>query len=282
MLPAACLQGAKFYYGYLGAYMYPTITLFGKTFGTYGLLMAAAVFLVLFLAKRRGKRIDLSFYDILIVGFTAVGIGLVGGMLLFVFVTYPLDLIIEMISQGNFEFLNGGIVFYGGLIGGILGAFLGLKIAKCKFEAVEYAIVPLIPLGHAIGRVGCVMAGCCYGFEYDGPCAIYYANALTGLSPEQGYFPIQPMESLLNLVICVILLLYTKKQRRRYDVLFTYLGCYAVARFILEIFRGDAVRGIYFSISLSQWISIGMLAITALWFFVFRPLAVKKEKSSAE
>ena len=246
--------------------MYPFIHIFGKTIGTYGLCMVLAVIIVAVLGFIRGKKRGLGIEDVLIVGCTAVGMALICGGLLYIFVTYPIDVIIAQILDGSFGFLNGGIVFYGGLIGGVLGAFLGVRLAKCKFANIEYALLPWIPLGHAIGRVGCVMAGCCHGRPYDGPFAIYYPHAVSGLSPTQGYFPVQPLESLMNLVICGILLLLSKKLTRRFDLLMTYLGCYGIARVVLEMFRGDAVRGIYFSLSLSQWISIGMLAASAFWF----------------
>lgn len=250
--------------------MLPYINIFGVQFGTYGICMVLGVALVVLLAARRGKKYKICFEDIIIVGATTVSLALVGGNLLYVIVTYPIDVIVAQIKDGSFAFLSGGIVFYGGLIGGIFGAMLGVKLAKIDFTAIEYSIVPFVPLGHAIGRIGCVMAGCCHGFEYDGPFALYYPNAISGLSPEQGYFPIQLVEALLNVGICVVLLICAKKLSRRYDLLISYMGCYGVARFILEIFRGDAVRGIYFSLSVSQWISIGMVAICILWFLVIR------------
>lgn len=250
--------------------MLPYISIFGLQFGTYGICMVLGVALVVILATKRGKMYRISFEDVLIVGATTVGLALVGGNLLYILVTYPIDTIVAQIKDGSFAFLNGGIVFYGGLIGGVFGAMLGVKLAKCDFTAIEYSIVPFVPLGHAIGRIGCVMAGCCHGFEYDGPFALYYPNAVSGLSPEQGYFPIQLIEALLNIGICVVLLICSKKLSRRYDLLISYMGCYGVARFILEIFRGDAIRGIYFSLSVSQWISIGMVAICILWFLVIR------------
>lgn len=256
--------------------MYPFIHIFGRTIGTYGLCMMLGVFLAAFLAIRLGKKRGVLMEDILIVGATAMGCALVCGSLLYVFVTYPLSEIWAMIKSGEFKFLTSGIVFYGGLIGGILGALLGCRIAGCKLSSLESVVVPFIPLGHAIGRIGCIMAGCCHGMEYTGPLAIYYPHSVTGLSPEQGYFPVQGLEALLNVFVCLLLVWYERRKRRPMDMLFVYLGCYAVERFILELFRGDSIRGIYFGLSTSQWISVGLLAACAVHFLFLRRRAAKK------
>lgn len=256
--------------------MYPFIYIFGRTIGTYGLCMTVGVFLAAFLAIRLGKKRGVLMEDILIVGATAMGCALVCGSLLYVFVTYPMPEIWAMIKAGDFKFLTSGIVFYGGLIGGVLGALLGSKLAGCKLSYLEGAVVPFIPLGHGIGRIGCIMAGCCHGMEYTGPLAIYYPNSVTGLSPDQGYFPVQGLEALLNVGVCLFLIWYERRKRRPMDLLFAYLGLYAVERFVLEYFRGDSIRGIYFGLSTSQWISVGLLAVSAVHFLFFRRRVAKK------
>lgn len=249
--------------------MHPFIDLFGRQIGTYGLCMAVAVLLVGTISILRGKKQGVVPEDILIVGACAISGALICGSALYIFITYSLEQIWQMIASGRIEELLGsGIVFYGGLIGGIFGALLGTKIAKCRLSSLEYAVVPFIPLGHAIGRVGCVFAGCCYGMEYDGFCALYYPHSVAGLSPDQGYFPTQLLEALLNCIICVCLVLLARRRRKPYDILFAYLGMYSLARFLLEFTRGDSIRGIYFGVSSSQWISLGLAAavvIRALW-----------------
>ncbi len=250
--------------------MYPYIRIFDKVIGTYGLCMVLGIFLAGFLAVKRGKRHGLAMEDILIVSATAIGFAIFGGGLLYVLVTFPMDVVIDRILAGDFAFLTGGIVFYGGLIGGIAGAFLGAHIAKRRMQDLIVTIVPFVPLGHAIGRIGCLMAGCCHGMEYSGHLAVYYPRSVLSLPPEQGYFPVQPLEALINVVICGILLFVEKRKKLGSELLFVYLGLYAVSRFTLEFFRGDAARGIYFTLSVSQWISIGLLAISMLAFGIFR------------
>ena len=244
--------------------MHPYIRIFGRIIGTYGICMMIGIMLSAFLAIRRGKKLGVVQEDILIIAASAVGLALICGSLLYIFVTYPFSTLIAMIKSGDFASFRGGIVFYGGLIGGILGAILGSRIAKVRRADIVPAVVPFVPLGHAVGRVGCVMAGCCHGMEYDGIFALHYPHSMLGLNPEQGYFPVQLLESLMNLVICGALLFLAKRFRRNIDMLFAYLSMYALTRFILEYFRGDEARGIYLCFSLSQWISIGLMIVGVL------------------
>lgn len=248
--------------------MYPYISVFGRNIGTYGLCMVLGFALAFVLALRKGRPRGLLIEDILIVGAIALGFGLFGSSLLYVIVTYSYAQIIAFIAAGDFRFLSSGIVFYGGLLGGIAGALIGIRVAKCKLETVVRSVVPFIPLAHAIGRVGCVMAGCCYGFEYDGPFALHYPHSVSGISPDQGYFPVQLLEALINVIICFTLLYFEKRLKQAKNLLFAYLGMYAVSRFFLEMLRGDAIRGVWYALSTSQIISILLLVVSVagvLW-----------------
>lgn len=242
--------------------MYPYIYIFGREIGSYGLCMLLGFTLAAVLALHKGKPKGLIVEDLLVVSAFALGFALIGGSLLYVLVTYSPEEMVGFICSGDLSFLGSGIVFYGGLIGGMAGAFWGIRVAKCDFGLIERSVVPFIPLGHAIGRVGCVLAGCCHGFRYDGPFAIYYPSSVLGLSPDQGYFPVQPLESLINIGICLFLLWYDKKAKYVTDTLYMYLGCYAISRFFLEMLRGDAVRGIWNTLSTSQIISFLLLCIS--------------------
>ncbi len=238
--------------------MYPYISFFGKTIGSYGLLMAVAVVLAGALAVRKAPRYGLAGADMLIVGATACGVGLLAGNLLYIAVTYDILQILQLLASGQVTLLFGGLVFYGSLLGGILGTWIGTKIAGCKMEAAIGAAVVYVPLGHAIGRIGCLLAGCCYGCAYDGPLAIHYANSIAGLSPQQGYFPTQPLEALCNLGIFLILRSMEKRNIGPRKLLVAYLGLYSAVRFSVEMLRGDSLRGIYGGISVSQWISLAL------------------------
>ena len=253
--------------------MLPYINVFGKTIPSYGVCMLSGVVLALFLAIRRGKRYGVGFDSIVIVATFAFLFGMLGGKLLYLLVSYPHERLISQIKAPDFSFLTqSGIVFYGGLIFGIGGALIGKSIAKTRLSSLEGCIVPFIPLGHAVGRVGCFLAGCCFGIEYSGPLAVCYPEASVGAPSGISYFPVQLLEAFLDVLIMLLLLYYTRRRRERFDVLSLYLILYSVMRFVGEFLRGDGIRGIYFGFSTSQLISLGLIAVCLIRF------ALKKRK----
>ena len=242
--------------------MYPYIHIFERSIPTYSLCILVAIAVVYLFSASDCKKKSLSIYDLIIMATVAVFTGLFCAALLYIIVTYPPKVLFSMIKTGDYSFLEGGLVFYGGLIGGIIGAFLGKRIANCRFYDYESCVIPYLPLGHAIGRIGCLLGGCCYGFEYSGPLAIHYNNSITDLQAHQGYFPTPLLECCLNLCICGILLKIRKRKLAPGKLLATYLLLYGVVRIFTEMFRGDAARGIFLNISTSQWISIALIIVS--------------------
>lgn len=247
--------------------MYPFITILNKNISTYGILMLTGVLLVFFLALKKVKRKNVTVDDMLIVGAFVLLFALVFANLLNILVTQPAYEIVKAVLSGRFE-VFGGLVYYGGLIGGVVGGIVGAGVAKIKLQTVETAVIPYLPIGHAIGRIGCVMAGCCNGMEYEGPFALYYPNSVSGLPSQQGYFPVQLLEAVLNIIIAAFLIWYSHKDRKTCNVLFLYLILYSVTRFWLEFLRGDEIRGIYLGLSLSQWISVVLFILSAGYFII--------------
>ena len=251
--------------------MLPYINVFGIPIGSYGLLMVLGFALAIILSYRRAKRYCLCIEDILIVAAFAALVGLFCGAIVYAFVTYPVSVLWSNLIKGDFS-VFGGIVYYGGFIGGVIGALIGVRVAKIPFSAIESAVVPHIPLGHAVGRIGCVMAGCCNGMSYDGPFALYYPNSVAGLDPSQGYFPVQVLEAILNIGIFILLLRIDKKRKYPFDLLVSYCILYGISRFSLEFLRGDLIRGISAGLSTSQWISIALLG-GSMVYLLMRKLA---------
>ena len=258
--------------------MHPYLHISQLKIPTYGLCLAFAVVLCSFLIYRSLKK-DKSITKeavppeyLLVILAVCILSFVFGANLLYILVTYNFSYLLEKIKNLDFSFTKQmGMVFYGGLISGIFGALVAAKCTKINLLSLEKHIVPYVPLGHAIGRLGCLLGGCCYGMKYDGFCAVYYKTPIVAsLSPNTGYFPVQPMESILDLCIMAILFIYAKKQRRRGNILSLYLLLYAIMRFTTEIFRGDAARGLFSGISTSQWISIGLAA-----FFFIRIIYLK-------
>lgn len=249
--------------------MCPYLTFFGIKLSSYGIFMLLGILTVSLLSIRRAKKHNIKFEDVIIVTAFIIGFFIFGAWLLYITVTYSFKELLEMLYERDFSFLNnGGLVFYGGLLSGIIGAFLGLKFTKIEHLYAEDIFVPYVPLGHAIGRIGCFFAGCCRGMKYEGIFSVRYNYDLFGNVSNEEYFPTQLLEATMNVFIFLTLLIYRRRKRKVYDLLFLYIFEYAVFRFFIEYFRGDFVRGIYFNISTSQWISILLVVICFVYNFV--------------
>ena len=255
--------------------MYPFVHFPGRDIPTYGLCMAIGFILSLLWALWRAKRAGKSCDPLLVlVGMALLG-AILGAKLFYLLFSMSWEELWGSLTAGDFSvLLNSGQVFYGGLIGGVSFAFLGQKLARTKISEYINVAVPCIPLGHAIGRIGCLMAGCCHGAPYDGPLAVeqYFAG-----QPGMTFFPIQLVEACCLLIICVVLTILSRRVKGNYTLLRAYLAMYAVVRFSLEYGRGDSIRGIFSGVSTSQWISIGLLAMCLLWIAAER---LQKKKSA--
>lgn len=246
--------------------MFPTVTIFGRTFGTYTLLAIAGGLLAGALACLLARRRGLDSNAMILLLFAAAAGALVGGHLLYALTN--LRLVPQLWRAADWDerwrvllSLLGGTVFYGGLLGGLGGAWL---YGRNRLDMRAYAdcAAPAIPLFHAFGRVGCFLGGCCYGVEWDG--GIVYTHALVESANGVPRFPVQLLEAGVNLLLFGLLLWCCWRGRARGRLLPAYLGAYALCRFFLEFLRGDAYRGFFGPLSTSQWISLLLLAAVAV------------------
>ena len=254
--------------------MYPWIYVFGRPVAMYSVclvagILTASVSACLRVRKRGGE------WTMMVVMATAVMCAaILGAKLAYIVFSYPGGFggFITDIGNGDLSGLRGGLVFYGGLILAIPVALAVFKLGHMDAGVYCDSAVPCIPLGHAFGRIGCTLGGCCYGIEYEGFGAIWSVEKGRGIS----LFPVQPLEALLNLALFAALVAYTRKRRPGMRTLYVYLAAYGVIRFSLEFLRGDLIRGIYGSLSTSQWISIGLICIAAA------AILIQKKKKTEE
>lgn len=151
----------------------------------------------------------------------------------------------------------GGMVFYGGLIGGLIALVISNKVSQKYFrgDVMFDAVAVAIPLFNTFGRIGCFLGGCCYGVACDVGFTAH-GNTLYPALNDVNRLPIQLIESGLNLILFSVLLVLYKKQKFKHRMLIVYFYIYPVIRFIDEFFRGDEIRGFLFGLSTSQIISI--------------------------
>lgn len=250
--------------------MFPYFEIFGKTIGMYAVCAVAGFFVAICLCVRLAKKIDMSFEDILLTFLILFAGLLVGGHLLYAITS--IDEAITLIKAGKFEASHllqmfSGNVFYGGFIGSVITLKLYSKSKKTLVKEGFMDIYAIcVPLFHAFGRIGCFLGGCCYGVESDFGFIVTDNDLVPGLCGVRR-FPISLVECAFNLIVFALLLYLYKKQKCKNKMIFVYMLTYPVGRFIFEFFRGDLIRGIYFGLSTSQWISIILFIIGLIGFF---------------
>lgn len=150
---------------------------------------------------------------------------------------------------------HGGLVYYGGLFGACLAVIVTCRVKKLPVWTVGDLLVLALPLGHAVGRIGCFLNGCCFGWPYNGPCAVEYPPATGVLQVQKAaglaelhahealaVFPVQLVAALMNLALFGVLLLIAPRLARRGQLVGAYLVLYGVGRFAVEFGRGDYVQ----------------------------------------
>ncbi|HHU91180.1 MAG TPA: prolipoprotein diacylglyceryl transferase [Clostridiaceae bacterium] len=256
--------------------MLPFINIFGLKISMYGLLIVLGVAIgsavaVFFPSKKGIPKQDVIF------SICYAGIGaILGAKILYLIITIPQLLNHEEQVVFSWELIAQlmayGFVFYGGLIGGVLSVLIyAIKYNLHFFNLIEI-LVPVIPLIHSIGRLGCFSAGCCYVKPMDPPFGVHFHP--DSVAPKDiSLFPVQLLESVLNLILFVVIFVYSRRERRSGQILGLYFIGYSIIRFILEYFRYDMVRGIFGGLSVSQWISILLLPVG---FYLLKIMKVKE------
>ena len=158
------------------------------------------------------------------------------------------------------RYLSGGFVFYGGLFGALAAVWLFCRRRKVPFSQLGADLVPAVPLFHTFGRVGCFLAGCCYGI----PAPAGWPGVTFRVSPVApngvALLPVQLYEAAGCLLLFLLLHRLARRGWKGEALLLVYLAAYALFRFALEFLRGDAARGMWGVFSTSQLLALVTLA----------------------
>lgn len=250
----------------------------GRFISLYGVMIAVGVLIAGFIGFRLTIRHGLSENWFFLFLAYALGGGLLGSKLLFLLINSG-EIQWSRILEPDYlvQVMEGGFVFYGGVIGGVLMLLLGNVIHRQPVLKYVEAVIPCLPIAHAFGRIGCHFASCCYGIPYEGPFHIvYHAPAFAPV--EIPLFPVQLLEAALNLILAACLLLYVLRKGCTVNSIAIYGISYGILRFFLEYLRYDAEeRGGFLIFSTSQWISI-FIVLTVL---IVRPFVAGWEKKAA-
>lgn len=238
--------------------MYPILFKVGPiTVYAYGTMLAIAFIVGLYLARQEFKKrkINPDFaYDFAL----AIALGSIIGARLFYIIghwSYYHSHLGEII-----QVQQGGLVFYGGLLGGILGAWLIVRLRRLSLLKVADSLASPLALGTAIGRIGCFLNGCCYGIPTKLPWGIKFFDV-----PRH---PSQIYELLQSLAIFLFLYLYAgKKVKLKSDgsIFLIYLLLYSFGRFWLEFLRDSPHILRYFTFS--QLASLVIFVVAGYLFF---------------
>lgn len=236
---------------------------------TYGFLLALAFLSAIFIAGREARRLGLPvsrFYDLC---FYIVLAALVGSRILYVlldlptFLSHPLKI---------FALWEGGLVFHGGVILALIVAFYYMRRHHLPWRPALDALAVGTPVGQFFGRMGCFMAGCCYGAPSNLPWAVTFANPESLCPLRVPLHPAQLYEAFLALGVFGVL--YWFRTRKRYDgqLLLAYFSLAGLVRFVVEFFRSPLdYRGpvLWGWMPLTQFLALCLAVVSLglmLWF----------------
>jgi len=213
---------------------------------TYGLLVSIGVLLGLWISVRNALKQGINPENAWNLGILVVLCGIVGAKILYIvndwsnYAAHPAEIF-------SFSTLQAGGVFSGGLIGAFLAAAYYIRKHHMPALATCDAFAPGLALGHAIGRVGCFAAGCCWGKPTHHFWGVTFTNPLAsqlvGTPLGEALEPTQLFESAVELANFFILTWLLKRKKFDGQVIGAYLFLYGVARYFLEFLRGDPGRG---------------------------------------
>ncbi len=261
----------------------------------YGVMMASAflscMYIWSWLAVKEGRPKDtgstIAFW-VMLAGIIGARVGFIISSWEDVYANAPMDV---------FKIWEGGLIFYGGLIGASLAITAVALRGKEKLLSYFDLAIAAVPFGHALGRIGCYLNGCCFGSPWNGFCAVsypvesypyeYHRDHLHILTPSQlgsgsaFVHPVQLYEAALNLVLFAFFWHLFPRRKKDGTILALYLMAYGVIRFSMEYFRGDPrnpalAPGKTFMglehLDVAQMISLILFSAgMAIWFFLRTP-----------
>lgn len=227
---------------------------------SYGLMIAIGIILagVMFMKRAdKEKYNDDSLFNAL---FLTVLFGMLGGKILYILVNIK-----SIISDPSILLNFGeGFVVYGGILGGVIALAIYSKKKKWNILETFDLAAPSVALGQAFGRIGCFLAGCCYGKETNLWIGVKFP--VDSLAPSGVYLhPTQLYSSAFDFALVIVLILFARSNKKKGRVFSVYLILYSIGRFLVEFLRNDE-RGAIGILSTSQFIAIFTLILGIIIF----------------
>lgn len=207
----------------------------------YGVLVAIGFLLGLWTASRRGMLAGLTQETVMDLGPWLIVGAVVGARTLYVGMFWGQEFAGQPFWN-VFKVWQGGLVYYGGLIGSSLACILYALIKKAPLWKLADVMAPSVALGQMFGRIGCLMNGCCYGRPANMACAITFPAGHDTHARNQAATPVHPTqiyEAVLTLLLYLTLAWLFRRKHRQGHIFAFYLIGYGICRAIVELFRGD-------------------------------------------
>lgn len=243
--------------------MHPILFELGPlTLYSYGAMLALGAGLGLILLSKLAEANDLDPNRISSIALWVLLAAIAGSRLVFVFLE-PEAFIRS--PWKVFFFWEGGLVFYGGVAAGLITGMLLSRRWKIPLLPMMDCFAPALALGQAFGRIGCFLAGCCYGLPWEGGfCSVVFTDPHTLAPPGIELHPTQLYSAISLFIIFGISLLVWRRRRFAGQVFFTYGLLHGVARVIIEQFRGDwRGEAIVFSLTPTALFALGFAVFSA-------------------
>jgi phosphatidylglycerol:prolipoprotein diacylglycerol transferase len=258
----------------------------------YGCCLLLAILAALGLVVHLAKRQNIPAEKVVSLCFWTVVAGILGARLFYVTEYWnetlcfdPRGNLLLLESLGNIlNFPNGGLTVFGSVFGGMLGAIIFIVRNKMPTLRTFDILATAVPLGMAIGRIGCLLNGCCFGCVTKSSLGIvfppgspaHFHQITHGLVPEASnvVLPVHPTQiysSCLALLLCGTLLFLGKRrfyQQRDGLVLASFMILYSAGRFCIEILRTDEDSFLGTGLTISQNVSI-VFGLVGIALFVF-------------
>lgn len=236
--------------------------IFGIKMYSYGLMIAIGILTAGYMFMRRAKSKGYDEDSIFNLSIIAVIAGVLGGKLLFIIT--ELNAVIK--NPALLLKFGEGFVVYGAIIFGALSIYIYCKIKKWNILDILDLVVPGLAIAQGFGRIGCFLAGCCYGKETDSFCGVTFPANSLALS-DVPLIPTQLFSSVFDFILGVFLILFARKTKIKGSTMSVYIIIYSIGRFIIEFFRDDP-RGSVWILSTSQFISMFTLLIGIVVFYI--------------
>ncbi|MCQ2410011.1 MAG: prolipoprotein diacylglyceryl transferase [Elusimicrobiaceae bacterium] len=260
--------------------MHPVLLKIGSfELASYGVMTALGYGAASYYLLRRLNKIKLdkdTFWNLIFITFVAA---LAGAKLLFMLVSWPqLD---GSFVQKLWYFVRDfryGFVFYGGMIAAVAALVIYMKNKHLPLLSTSDFMIVALPLGHALGRVGCFLAGCCHGKPTTMPWGVTFTDPHSLVDTHLLGVPVHPTqlyEAVGNLLIFFLLHKLYNRPHKNGSILLAYVACYSTMRFVVQFFRGDFRGGYWWGLSPAQCMALLIAAAACVGWWLMAKKEVK-------